>query len=879
MKRFATVFALVLSLIGVVSLPAHAQGTAFIDLGGISPAGINSSGQVVGSLDIGGGVTHAVIWTNGSIHDLATIQGLNPEMRNSFGYALNDSGMAVGSSGPFPRAWVWTGLYMFILRGLEAAIPANSVGFAFGLNNHGDAVGISDLDDLMPAIWRADGTLELPFLLPVFSPAHFGAAMDINDSGLVVGYRQARSHSGPDFPPGPGAIGFVYLRGTPNQDVLPPAGYNSVFPRKLNASGEVVGELLGTSPSSRAFIWRSGQTTVLPGLGGDNTSAHGINSSGNIVGWSETVHGSPVRHAVLWTRDSRGVYTATDLNDFLPPDPLRTLDSASGINDDGQVVGDYTSGVGRHGYRLGAAGPVRIIEVTPTQGPRRAPDIDGDGTPDLVAERPTLVRVTTSVTGGNDRDTVDIKLSYINSAGQEEGVRPPTTVSLGTLRANPVVKFIFTPSNVPGQGKLVAEVIQGGDKKELAVETKPVRDINLLYMAVDYLDAVPSLDFATMVFNSGDYLMAVYPLAPNHFLNEPAGSRFVPTPASFLPSQRGAEDDALTLWLEGRLLSGFQAERIIGIVPQRWFTYHQLGGFTEGIVFPNVDSAAFVLLNRPLVTAHELGHTYGFPDGYRLRGDGTCCSFDGQPASGFWVQRNQEVPDSIDYMGDSPGAILYPDQAIGRWSTIDDFAALFRQFRTQPNDPEVLLVTGLISQDSTVELGPMYRLANGTVSQPRPGNAAVRLLAANGNVIAEVTFAVHFLAFTDPPITLTAEPFAFAVPFPANTFEIQIVQAGQVRARVLATTKLLFDAVVSIPDAGFVENPPERRNALENKIHALDRQLSERDFEGARNKLRDDIRRDIVDWLRDNYPTETPRQYRKTGILALVDELIQRLGG
>jgi hypothetical protein len=100
-----------------------------------------------------------------------------------------------------------------------------------------------------------------------------------------------------------------------------------------------------------------------------------------------------------------------------------------------------------------------------------------------------------------------------------------------------------------------------------------------------------------------------------------------------------------------------------------------------------------------------------------------------------------------------------------------------------------------------------------------------------------------------------------------------------VLARVSVSSKLLRDAVMSIPDVGFDKNPAQTRNALLNKIDALDQLLAAGDLVGARNKLQNDIRKQLVAWLKDSYPIQSPLEYTKPAILALVDELLQRLGG
>jgi len=52
----------------------------------------------------------------------------------------------------------------------------------------------------------------------------------------------------------------------------------------------------------------------------------------------------------------------------------------------------------------------------------------------------------------------------------------------------------------------------------------------------------------------------------------------------------------------------------------------------------------------------------------------------------------------------------------------------------------------------------------------------------NGQVLAEVPFAIDFQLLTDPPMTLETAPFALVVPYPSNAAQIQIVRSGNVVA-------------------------------------------------------------------------------------------------
>jgi probable HAF family extracellular repeat protein len=68
-------------------------------------------------------------------------------------------------------------------------------------------------------------------------------------------------------------------------------------------------------------------------LGGDSSSAYGINDAGQVVGWSYTATGA--RHAFITGPD--GV-SMTDLNSLVSVPGGAALASATGINNLGQVT-------------------------------------------------------------------------------------------------------------------------------------------------------------------------------------------------------------------------------------------------------------------------------------------------------------------------------------------------------------------------------------------------------------------------------------------------------------------------------------------------------------------------------------------------------------
>ncbi len=91
--------------------------------------------------------------------------------------------------------------------------------------------------------------------------------------------------------------------------------------------------------------------TDLGTLGGSSSYAYGINSSGQVVGWTDIgdiSDGNRVEHAFLYSG-----LTMTDLNSLIDPSSGWELDSAQAINDAGQIVGYGINGLGQeHAFLL-----------------------------------------------------------------------------------------------------------------------------------------------------------------------------------------------------------------------------------------------------------------------------------------------------------------------------------------------------------------------------------------------------------------------------------------------------------------------------------------------------------------------------------------------
>jgi probable HAF family extracellular repeat protein len=286
-------------------------------LGGIfsNVNAINDHDQITGYASLSDGVEHAFLWTSAQgMRDLGTLGG-----STSYGFGLNNLGQVVGGSFPasenFYHAFVWTennGMH-------DLGTLGGNYSYAEAINDSGEVVGYAYLpgDDSYHAFYwtAAEGLQDMGTLGGSESDAY-----SITESGQVVGSSTLADNVT--------MHAFLWTKTGGMQDLGTLGGQNS-FAYAVSETGEVVGFADTPLGNQTAFSWT--QLHGMQSIGaGPASYAVALNASNYVVGG----FGPHSGQAFLWTPTSH----IENLNNLIPPSSGWTLNVATGISQDGEIV-------------------------------------------------------------------------------------------------------------------------------------------------------------------------------------------------------------------------------------------------------------------------------------------------------------------------------------------------------------------------------------------------------------------------------------------------------------------------------------------------------------------------------------------------------------
>lgn len=212
--------------------------------------------------------------------------------------------------------------------------------YASAINNHGLVAGTtsqSGLDE-KGRLWDGADTMGL-----IFSPQRT-IPRDVNDNGWVVGdytYPSVLDNKG-------------FLFDGQNKLDLGGLGGNFTTASGINAAGTVVGSSRLANGQARGYRWENGVMTPLSTLGGDISAASEINDQGVIAGTASTAAGTA--RAVIWSAGN-----VLDLG-YLPGAAADAAAYAASINNASQVTGYARSAQGDLHAFLWASG--NMVDLT-----------------------------------------------------------------------------------------------------------------------------------------------------------------------------------------------------------------------------------------------------------------------------------------------------------------------------------------------------------------------------------------------------------------------------------------------------------------------------------------------------------------------------------
>ncbi len=378
------------------------------DLGPGTGFGISDSGRTSGATDVEGGESHAFLY-DGTMHDLGTLGG-----SSSAGFDVNANGQVIGYSltteDAANHAFLWTPTSPNGVTGAmtDLGAPGATFSIGIGINDSGQVTGRSDGEAFLWTPTTPNGTSGMMLGLGTLGGSAVGDVISeghgINNHGQVTGGSFASGTEGYHAFLYTTGIGMVDL----NSLIDPLSGWELQFGAGINDAGQITGQgLIGgeqraflltpinvpepvgvalvvlclsivtprfkslhefARPSRRAWIvlaWVA--PIVLPAqapaatysildlgtLGGTVSYAYGVNSTGQVVGYSYTT--SDTAFHAFRTAPNGPITAASDLG-------FQAGGSQSfgvAVNDGGQAVGssDVTANIyARQAFRTAANG-------------------------------------------------------------------------------------------------------------------------------------------------------------------------------------------------------------------------------------------------------------------------------------------------------------------------------------------------------------------------------------------------------------------------------------------------------------------------------------------------------------------------------------------
>jgi hypothetical protein len=583
-------------------------------------------------------------------------------------------------------------------------------------------------------------------------------------------------------------------------------------------------------------------------------------------------------------------------------------------------------------YMFNNVGPdLWISEVKPVQVVWDS-DINGDGKIDLVAQKLTAIVANITIENPDALDqTMEIPVQLIYD-GQ---IKDTQSKTVEKIRNNGLINLSFTPSTegdhevlvIVDPENIIPESNDTNNTHSQKVTVKAVKDLFIGYFPITNPRAPYSTKFSRIDLNkyqstaqnSNKFILATFPISIIDFHSsiktEYQISADWPVKEDSKHFNKSVLKDLNTVKKLGtKSESPYFFSKYVGIVPSDYFSAHKgkwepcKGVYSYTVPDTALSTEGYYAAGVP----HEIAHSFGIhyfgeeydnvqnqhmspTTDYKLGGkavsgmDVTDIYGRGTTNNYVWHSELDDNPftaNGLCFMGNSDGINTYywvnpqkSTEQLPRWICKEDYINLFKKLRTNPIDPELLFVSGTFSEEGTFSLDSTYWIESGFPDEMVPGEYSIVLFDKDKQIISTTPFSDPYKAIIEPYgiVRMETGVMAFTIPFPKEVATVQLTHSGKVISEFNPHEQLLADAIDNIPTTGFVKNPDQRRKAMQNKVAALDKMIADKKYGEARDKLRDDIKKSVQNWLKDGYSTTDPLEITKEDLLKLIDNTIERL--
>jgi hypothetical protein len=521
------------------------------------------------------------------------------------------------------------------------------------------------------------------------------------------------------------------------------------------------------------------------------------------------------------------------------------------------------------------------------------PDIDEDGQIDLVKNKKTALLLRIEGTNvGRLSQTIEIEIE--SPWGSKTIELEPSEYLDQQLNDEPIDDLIVKPDTV-GSATVTAtvdpesKIEETNDKNNTLSKDISVKDTGEFSIAYKYMDTTQNEDitysspnnskYLEHIEKSNEFIKATFPIAESNYKSQNKG-QFLGNETEMI----GLIDDLTNL---DYLRYKYDVDRMISVATSEYFNYHGIS--TLGLTHPSVDSA---IVNDGIwiAAAHEIGHTFGLYEDTEEYNIEERSSPD--TGNGYWVNRKERIYSREAFMENGDKDELH-ETLNNRWISNDsnyqgdlqDYNQIFESLHSREDNDTVqqtvIYLKGIIHEDGTLDASNWDLIKDGKVSSTKSGSYRCTGLNTDDEIVVEKEFSAPFrlntLGGTESPIQTDITGFSFAIDYPREMQKLEIRNENKVLAEFDPTTKLLSDAIDLIPDNGYMNNPERRRNTLHNKIDAMKNSIDSGEFQGAKQKLENDIKDKVEKRVKDSYATDSIEELSKEDVLEIIDEMISRL--